>query len=213
MANSVMPEKDKASPLTPTADRKSVKAWKKKVKTHIISTFESTPKNQEPPEYQTQGHGLSPSPLQLSSSLTADSFDIQHRRPGPRCVSTSVSAMAARLCDCLQFPLLRRRNLVAESREVLLKALRERHGPRLQENLLKEQRRLSFCTDLTNEVQDHNQEPAMIDEDASVFQANAAGRPCFDTKKTKSFKIMGSSHFNWKSSLQRHQSLEEVPQH
>jgi hypothetical protein len=35
---------------------------------------------------------------------------------------------------------------VAESREVLLQALRERHGLQLQENLLNVQRRLSFGT-------------------------------------------------------------------
>ncbi|XP_038848744.1 proline-rich protein 19 [Salvelinus namaycush] len=61
-------------------------------------------------------------------------------------VTNPVSVVAARLCRSLQLPLLRRRNLVAESREVLLQALRERHGLQLQENLLNVQRRLSFGT-------------------------------------------------------------------
>ncbi|XP_071326916.1 proline-rich protein 19 isoform X2 [Trachinotus anak] len=209
-ADHVMPEKKRASQLTPTVDRETVKMLKKKEKTYMISTLVSTPKNQEPPENWTQAHGLNPSPLQLSSSLTADSFDIQHGRHGPVCVSMSVSAIAARLCDSLQFPLLKRKNLVAESREVLLKALYKRHGPQCQENLLKEQTRLSFGTSLTKAVQDHDEEPIMIDEDASVFQGDTASQPCFNTQKTTSFKIMGSSHFNWKSILQSHQSLEQT---
>ncbi|KAG7216930.1 hypothetical protein INR49_001584 [Caranx melampygus] len=199
--NSVM--QNKAPQLTPTAN--TVKTLRKKVKTHIISSCEPTPKNQEPPEFQ--GHSLSPSPPVLSSSLTADSFDIQHKRQGPGRVNMSVSAIAQRLCDCLRFPLVRRRNLAAESREVLLKALQERHGPWLQENLLKEQRHLRFGTDLTKAAQDHDQEPTMMDEDASLFKAS---QPRFDTEKTTSFKVMGSGLFNWKSSLHPHQFLDQV---
>lgn len=161
--NPVVSEKGRESQLTPAVDRENVKTLNKKVKGHVISTLEHTPKNQESPVHQTRAHGLSPSPLQLSSSHTADIFDIQHRRQDPDCVSESVSAVAAGLCDSLQFPLLRRRNLVAESRGVLLKALQERHGPQLQENLLEVQRCLSFGTDPSKEVQD--QEPTMIDED------------------------------------------------
>lgn len=156
-------EKGKESQQTSTVDRENFKTLNKKVKGHLISTLEHTPNNQESPVHHTQAHSLSPSPLKLSSSNTADSFDIHHRREDPDCVSQSVSAVAAGLCDCLQFPYLKRRSLVAESREVLLKALRERHGPQLQENLLQVQRCLSFGTDPAEEVQD--QEPTIVHQD------------------------------------------------
>ncbi|KAJ3597566.1 hypothetical protein NHX12_001089 [Muraenolepis orangiensis] len=56
----------------------------------------------------------------------------------------SVSAVARRLCHSLKLPLLRRGNMLAESREVLLLALRKSHGPLFREDLLRVQRRLSF---------------------------------------------------------------------
>ncbi|GAA6229633.1 uncharacterized protein LOC108880680 isoform X1 [Lates japonicus] len=215
-ANSVMPEKYRESQLAPTISRDNVKMLNKNIKTRMASTLKPIAKNQEPPAHQTQAHGLSPSPLQFFSSPTADNFGIQHRRQDPGSVSKCVSTVAARLCDRLHFPLMRRRNLVAESREVLLKALRERHGPRLQENLFREQQHLSSDTDLTKAVQDHIPEPSMRDEDEllptdmSAFQAKNARQPCFDTHKTTSFKMMGSMHFNWESSLQPHQNLEQI---
>nr|XP_033496936.1 uncharacterized protein si:dkey-250k15.4 [Epinephelus lanceolatus] len=212
----VMSEKGRESQLTLTVVRANVKTLNRKVKRHVISTLEHTPKNQclESPVHQTRPHGLSTSPLQLPSSHTADSFDIQQRRQDPDCVSKSVSALAAGLCDCLQFPHLRRRNLVAESREVLLKALRERHGPWLQENLLEVQRCLSFGADAAKKVQ--HQEPNMMDELLSpdifttAFQTDTASQPRFDTHTTTSFRLTGSGHFNWKSRSQPHQNLEET---
>ncbi|TDH11599.1 hypothetical protein EPR50_G00062340 [Perca flavescens] len=207
----VMSEKGRESQLTPTVVRENVKTLNRKVKGNVISNLEHTPKNQESPVHQTQAPGLSLSPPQPSSSPTADSSDIQNRRRDPVCVSKSVSTLAAGLCDCLQFPLLRRRNLVAESREVLLKALRERHGPRLQENLLEVQRSISFGDDSSKKVQDH--EPTMIDElsplDAftTAFQATAT-QPCFDSEKTTPFRMTGTGRFNWKS--RPHQNLEQT---
>ncbi|XP_068568974.1 proline-rich protein 19 isoform X2 [Cebidichthys violaceus] len=202
----LMSEKGKDSQLTPTVVKENVKILNRKAKGHI-SSVEHTPKNQESPVHQTQARGLSPSPVLLSSSDTVDSFDIQRRRQDARCASKSVSAVAAGLCDCLQFPLLRRRNLVAESREVLLKALRERHGPRLQENLLEVQRGLSFGVDPTKKVQ--VQEPTMIDELLPpAFQADTASQPCYDSQKTTSFKMMGSRPF--KSRPEPHQTLEQT---
>ncbi|XP_074509269.1 proline-rich protein 19 [Sebastes fasciatus] len=208
--NTVMSEKGRESQLTPTVVRKNVKTLNRKVKAHMISALEHTPTKQESPVHQTQAHGLSPSPIQLSSSHTADSFDKRHRRQDPGCVSKSVSAVAAGLCGCLQFPLLRRRNLVAESREVLLKALRQRHGPRLQENLLEVRRCLSFGADPAKKVQD--QKPTVIDPDTytTACQADTASQPCFDNQKTTSFRMMGSRHFNWKSRPQPHRNLEQT---
>ncbi|XP_031144294.1 uncharacterized protein si:dkey-250k15.4 [Sander lucioperca] len=209
--NPVMSEKGRESQLTPTVVRENVKTLNRKVKGNVISTLEHTPKNKESLAHQTRARGLSPSSPQPSSSPTADSSDIQNRRRDPDCVSKSVSTLAAGLCDCLQFPLLRR-NLVAESREVLLKALRERHGPRLQENLIEVQRCISFGADPTKKIQD--QEPTMIDKlspsDAftTAFQAATATQPCSDTEKTTSFRMMGTEHFNWKS--RPHQNLEQT---
>ncbi|XP_071382187.1 uncharacterized protein [Centroberyx affinis] len=171
----------------------------KKVKSQLNpQTLEHTPKNQEPPHHQIQSCGFSPNPLQLSSSPiagTSDSFDTQHRGGGLDRISNSVSAVAANLCHCLQLPLLRRRDLVAESREVLVQALRERHGPLLQENLLKVQRRLSFGTGL-RAVQLQDKGPSMIGTDGfwptdafnTAFQGGNGDQSCFDAQKTGSFK-------------------------
>ncbi|XP_029359835.1 proline-rich protein 19 isoform X3 [Echeneis naucrates] len=193
-----MPENEEACQLTPTVDGDTIKTLAN-VETNIISPLASTPKIQEP-DCQTDTHGLSPNPLKLSSSLT-DSLKME-----PSCVSASVSAMAARLCDCLHFPLLRKRNLLSESQEVLLKVLRERHGAELQENLLKEWQGLSFSIGLTKAAQDHNQAENWIDENA-VFHA---GQPCCDNQKTTSFRIRGSSHFNWKAGQQPSRSLDQT---
>lgn len=156
-------DEDREAKLTPTVGIKNeTKTLHKKVKGHMIS-MEKTPKIQDSPVLRTQAHGLSPSPVQLSSSHTAHSFDIQHRRQDSDNISVSVSAVAAGLCDCLLFPLLKRRSLVAESRGVLLEALQKRHGNQFQENLLKVQQCLSFGPDPRNEVQD--QVPTMEDVD------------------------------------------------
>ena len=160
--NPAVCEKGRESQLTPSVVRENAKTLNKKLKGHVISTLEHTPKKQETPIRQTQAPDLSPIPLELSSSHTAASFDMQRRRQDPDCVSRSVSSVAAGLCACLQFPFLRRGNLVAESREVLLKALRERHGPRLQENLLEVRRGLSCGADPAKKVQ--NQQPTTKDE-------------------------------------------------
>ncbi|XP_034410044.1 uncharacterized protein si:dkey-250k15.4 [Cyclopterus lumpus] len=208
----LMSEKVRESLLTPPVVKEHVKTLNRKAKGDMIATVEHTSKNQESPDHQTQAQGLSPSPVQLSSSHTVDSFDTQQRSKDARCASKSVSVVAASLCDCLQFPLLRRRNLVAESREVLLKALRERHGPQLQENLLEVQRGLGFGFEPTKKVQ--VQEPTMMDvllhPGAMTFQADTASQPCFDNQKTTSFNMTGSRPFNWKSRPQPHQHLEQT---
>ncbi|XP_068426063.1 proline-rich protein 19 [Clinocottus analis] len=209
--NPLMLEKGRELLRTPTVVKENVEAINRKAKGNLIFTVEHTSKNHESPVHQTQSHGLSASPVQLSRSHT-DSFDTQHGNEDARCASKSISAVAARLCDCLQFPLLRRRDLVAESREVLLKALRDRHGPRLQENLLEVQRGLSFGVKPTTKIQE--QKPPLIDElfppGAIGFQSYTASQPCLDTQKTTCFKMMGSSPFNWKFRPQPHQNLEQT---
>ncbi|XP_029600740.1 uncharacterized protein LOC115183903 [Salmo trutta] len=111
----------------------------------VVLTLEQTPKINGLILPHTQP--FRPSPNITVSSFPArggssESSDNQMQQT----VTNPVSVVAARLCRSLQLPLLRRRHLVAEGREVLLQALRERHGLQLQENLLSVQRRLSFGT-------------------------------------------------------------------
>ncbi|XP_029137679.2 uncharacterized protein si:dkey-250k15.4 [Labrus bergylta] len=211
--NPVMTEKGIEPQLTPTDYRENVTKLNKKVKAHMISTLEQTPKDQEFVFHGKQLAGASRSPLKFSSSHTVDSLDSQQRQSDPCFVSESVSAVAASLCGCVQFPLLKKRNLVAESREVLLKALQERHGLQLQENLFRLQRCLSFGSDHTKEVQD--QELTMIDEDelqnTDAFTIELqASKPLFNTLKTKPFKEKGSTHCNLKSSPRLPQNLKQM---
>ncbi|XP_034077573.1 uncharacterized protein si:dkey-250k15.4 isoform X1 [Gymnodraco acuticeps] len=186
----------------------------RKVKGHMISALDHTPMNRDSPVHHTQAHGVSPSPLQLSSSPIADISDIQPRRPDPDCVSQSVGAVAARLTDSLRFPLLRRRNLVAESREVLLRALRDNHGSQLQGNLHEVQRCLSFGADPSKKVQP--QESTMMEEllppdvFKAAFQAETANQTCFDAQKTTPFRTTGSRHFSWKSRPQPNRNMEQT---
>lgn len=137
--------------------------FNKKVKGDMISTLEHTPQSQASSIHNTQAHILSPSPLKFSSSNAANSFDTHHRRKDPDCISQSVRTVAASLCECPLFPYLKRRSLVPESRGILLKALQERHGPQLQENLLHMQHCLSSATVPVKEVWD--QDPTIVDED------------------------------------------------
>ncbi|KAF3692124.1 hypothetical protein EXN66_Car007800 [Channa argus] len=213
--NSIRSESGRESQLSQTSGRDNVKTLNKKLNTLVASnsSLEHTLKNQKPPIQQTQGRELSSSPPQLSSTPITESFDMQQKRQNPSCVSKSVSTVAARLCDCLHFPFLKRRNLVTESREVLLRALWERHGPQLQENLKKVQQSHNFGNDLSKEVQ--NEKPPMIDKDVlfptdtTAFLDDTAIQPCFDSQSAKSLKITGSRYFNC-SSLQPHRSLERT---
>lgn len=145
--NSVKSERCTESPLSPTGDIDRVKKLKK---THMISTPGHTPKQEKPAALAAQA----------SSSPITQSFNVTHIRQDPQCVWKSVSKVAARLCDCLQFPDLRRRNLVTESREEVVRALREQHGPHLRENLLKLKRSFSCGADPTT---------AMVDDDDVLF--------------------------------------------
>lgn len=171
-----MSENCRESLLTSIVDRDNMKTLNTKKK-HVISILEQTPENQESPVQQIKSHSLSTSPLKLSSSPTTDSCRIQDRRKDPEYVTKCVSAVAAQLCDGLKLPLMKRRNLLSESRKVLLKSLQKRHGPWLQENLHRVQQRLSFVVHPTNEVQDHNQERARINEE-DLFPAGKHRNMC-----------------------------------
>ncbi|XP_041649609.1 uncharacterized protein si:dkey-250k15.4 [Cheilinus undulatus] len=209
--NPVTKEKGSEPQLTPIDSRDNVMKLKKVEGTMFFSP-ENTPKNQESPIHQIQSHGVSQTPPQLSSPHAAHSSDSQHR-PDSSSLTESVSAVVTSLCGCLQFPLLRRRNLVAESREVLLKALKKRHGSRLQENLFRLQQCHSFGSD--HSKKDKEQELTMIEEDelqqtdsfSTVFDAS---KPFFDTRKTRSLTTKGSVHFNLKSSPQMVQNMRKT---
>lgn len=129
-----------------------------------VCSREDTPENPGSPSADTQVCPLSPKPVTPSSPQTPEAFGFHHRRQEPDCVSQSIKKVAARLCDGLRFPYLRQRDLVAESREMLLKALEKSHGPHLQENLLHVQQRFGFCTDPAGEVQDQDMSTTNTDE-------------------------------------------------
>lgn len=148
--------KGRESQQSSNADNEPFNKFIEKVKEPLISSPEPTPKSPKSPIHNTRVHSLS------SSSKAPDTFDKLHRRRDPDCVSQSISAVAARLCNGLQFPSLRRRDLVAESRGVLLKALRERHGAHLQENLLQVQR--YFSCSPTDKAQDRETSSTDADE-------------------------------------------------
>lgn len=165
-ATPVLSNKGRESQLTPTGDRGNATTVKKNLK-----RLEQTPKGRKAPVHQTPDRGPT-SPFQPSCSATDGADDTSHthkRRKDCNSASKSVSAVAARLCCSLQSPLLRRRNLLAESSKVLLRALRAKHGHRLQENLLEAQRCLGFSPECSGRVQEHRKkqkkQPALVDED------------------------------------------------
>ncbi|XP_074538974.1 proline-rich protein 19 [Halichoeres trimaculatus] len=173
----VMSEKGAESQLTPTDGREIVMTQK-----------------QDSPIHQSQPHGMSKSPLELPSSDTPERSVSQRPSKDPSTVSDSVRAVAASLCGCLKLPVLRRRNLVAESREVLLEALQERHGPWLRQNLSQLKGYLSSGFDHSKEVQD--QELTTKDEDELRYTDSfptefRASKPFFNSQKNKSFRRKG----------------------
>ncbi|XP_034554152.1 uncharacterized protein si:dkey-250k15.4 [Notolabrus celidotus] len=204
--NPVMSEKGIESQLTPTDGRENEMILNKKAKRHVISTLEQTPRNQDSSVHQSQAHDVSPSPFQLPSSDTPGRSDSRHQRKDPSSVSESVCTVAAHLCGCLQLPVLRRkRNMVAESKEVLLKALQERHGPQLQKNLFRLQQCLSSSPGHTKKGQDREQ--SMMDEDelqyTDAFTTEfRSSKPFFNDQKIQSFKRKGSAHWNLRPSPQ-----------
>lgn len=125
-----------------------------------ISSVEHTPKNQDCAGPHSQTHSLSP--VRPSGSNTAHNFDRGGGDPGCS-TSQSACAMAASLCHSLRFPFLKKGSLVEESRQVLLNALRERHGGHLQENLRQVWSCLSF--DPNNKKGSEPQEEPAVDED------------------------------------------------
>lgn len=112
----------------------------------------------------TQTRSLCSKPVTPSSPQNSEVFDFRHRRPQLDRASQSIKKVAARLCDGLRFPYLRRGNLVAEGRKVLLKALDKSHGPHLQENLLQLKQDFGFSSDPTSEGQGQEMSSSDMDD-------------------------------------------------
>ncbi|CAI5663674.1 unnamed protein product [Oreochromis niloticus] len=170
----VVSENSRESLLTPVVDRDNIKTFNTNVKERVISTLVQTPT--------------------LSS---ANSCEIQDRTQDPKYVMKFVSAVAARLCHHLKLPSMSRRDVLSESREVLLNSLRKRHGPWLQENLLRLQQHRSFAVHPTKKAQDHDQEPTRKNEE-DLFAADT------------SFNMPANRHASWKTSPQPHCSQKQV---
>ena len=158
--NNVPSEKDRESQLTPLADADDVKTLNSQIKRHVISDLEQPHKNCD---YEGQTDGFSPNPLPHSSALTADSLDMEHVKQDPEYVSKSISALAVQLCESLNLPHLKKRNLLSKSRKVLLKSLQERHRSSLQANLDEVQQWVQFAMRPTQVIQE--QECRVMEED------------------------------------------------
>lgn len=162
--NSVPSEKDHESQLSPLAGTDNVKTLSSQVRKNMISDLGQRYKNWDP---NTQTGGYNPNPLSLSSSPTADGCNTQQ---DPECVSKSISTLATQLCECLHLPLLKRRNLLSESRKVLLKSLQERHGSSLQANLHEVQQSVRFGMHPT--LANQEKESRMMEEEEILSSGN-----------------------------------------
>ncbi|XP_019751613.1 proline-rich protein 19 isoform X2 [Hippocampus comes] len=131
-------KKSQASDVTPSqreqehpssacsADAPLAKTWKPDPRQRPPPSADRTKK---PPELEQE-----PSPI-LCRPIAAETGVKAHGQ-SQGATRESVAAVSQRLREALRFPSAKKRDLVAESREVLLRALREAHGQRLQQNLL-----------------------------------------------------------------------------
>ncbi|KAL0985073.1 hypothetical protein UPYG_G00152540 [Umbra pygmaea] len=142
MPRPIAPETDRKSLLSPCGKNENTPDTRFSVQ-NMVLTLDQTPENHVLPATQPQGRSPKITELPSSARIVGNEVsDHQTHQTDPN----HIRAVAVRLCRSLQFPLLHGRQLVEESREVLLQTLRERHGPNPQENLIKVQRHLSFST-------------------------------------------------------------------
>lgn len=165
-----------------------------------VYSMQNTPKNSESPIPSTRACRLSPKPVTPSSHQTQEDFNFHHRQQDPDRVSQSIQRVGARLCDGLCFPYLRQRDLVAESRDVLLKVLDKSHRHHLWENLQQLQQCFRFCSEPTSQVQDQKMSSTNTDE--FLLEGTAGTKPHFYTHQVASFGKSRSS-----------QSANSQPQH
>ncbi|KAM4567397.1 proline-rich protein 19 [Fundulus diaphanus] len=171
---------DEAPQPKPFADRGKMKTLNR----DMISDQQEPYKNQESP-------ALADDPIscqfQQFTSLSDSDQEPDH-------VPKTIRAVAARLCECLHLPDPNGRNLLSETREVLLKSLQKKHGPCLQSNLQDVQRSLRFPVEpaqATMEEEHVMVEDELLSTDTSV-------------------KATGSEHFRWKSSPQPNHNLQQI---
>ncbi|XP_027868421.1 proline-rich protein 19 isoform X1 [Xiphophorus couchianus] len=128
------------------------------------------------------------------TSLSADNFDQQNLHQDPDHVWKTTHEVAELLSEWLDRPVPNRRNLSSETREVLLKALQERHGPHLQSNLQEMHQLLRFYKDPSQ---------------ASIEQEHMMGDNTL-CPTDASVKTTGSEHLCWTSSPQTRNNLQQI---
>ncbi|XP_053736765.1 uncharacterized protein si:dkey-250k15.4 isoform X2 [Synchiropus splendidus] len=147
---------------------------------------------------------------QKNPSLTMSSGGKNSKMSGTqnsKALAESIRAAVRRLCGPHYFPLLKRRDLEAESKATLMKALRERHGPDLHKNLKQVQRCSKLNVEYVLSVQNPSQAPAARDEhelqSTDPFSTQVLGGPIsqslFGSQGNTKFKMNRKKQHNWKS--------------
>nr|XP_057909098.1 uncharacterized protein si:dkey-250k15.4 isoform X2 [Doryrhamphus excisus] len=169
----------------------------------IVFSEEHTPKNQGPPDSQQPAPSISPSPCRPRSLVTIETASDASREDS---LSKTVSSMGQRLCATLRFPFMKKRDLVAESREVLVHALQEAHGPHLQQNLLHMRTRcnVQLGREGLNQKAARKDEQRLWSPDkfSAPFQINSVVRPRFATEGASALETPGRKRFPWQLSPQ-----------
>ncbi|XP_054637544.1 uncharacterized protein si:dkey-250k15.4 isoform X2 [Dunckerocampus dactyliophorus] len=176
---------------------------KEKTPHHMVASEEHTPRNLGPPDRQPPVPSISPSPRWPHSLVTVETASDAQRED---LLSKSISLLGQRLCATLCFPFMKKRDLVAESREVLLRTLQEAHGPHLQQNLLHMRTRCSFQLGWEGVTQKaackDEQRLWSPDKYSPPFQINSIVRSCFATEGATALETPRRKHFPWQLSPQ-----------
>ncbi|XP_055019205.1 uncharacterized protein si:dkey-250k15.4 isoform X2 [Boleophthalmus pectinirostris] len=144
-----------------------------------------------------------PTPLLPSSppmARASSSLITQQENLDADSVAKSVKAIAASLCNSICFSLLGKRDLVAESREALVKVLQEKHGTQLRSNVLKIQRKLYSCDDAQEEGSELCCSPIFANRKEGAFSSDEFPAQSKTTGfTTSSFEQTGRFVFDWHS--------------
>ncbi|XP_077381951.1 proline-rich protein 19 [Festucalex cinctus] len=151
-ASAVTPDQIQQEHLSSSADTPVAKSTRPDRRGRPPSSAECTPPRKKLPDRPRP-----PSPIPRRPVAMETSEDAQREEAA----SKSVGAVAQRLRDTLRFPLMRKRDLLAESREALLRAMRQAHGQHLQRNLL----HVQSGTGLQQHQEVHNPKTARKDRD------------------------------------------------
>ncbi|KAK7886860.1 hypothetical protein WMY93_026481 [Mugilogobius chulae] len=179
----------------------SFKENKKILPGSLPSIIETTPKKLVPSADLSQVKQLTPL-LQFSPPMEESSSNLNKQQEdlNTDAVAMSVKAIAASLCNSISFSLLRDKNLLTESREVLVKALRQRHGAQLKSNILKVHRRLYSWDEGQEEVSELSHSPIFADRKESPFSTGEFPTASEATGfLTSSFEKTGRLPFDWNS--------------